>query len=346
MNIHDLARHLNISIGTVSRALNGRSDVSEKTRQRVLEAAKSLGYSPNQSGRSLRSGSTGMVGFMIIANRERAIRGESFFMTLFDGLQSALAANGTDLVIYYCGTDQQPDNYVRRIIERRLVDGLIISQTAKIDHRIDYLLDSGMPFIAFGRSDSGGEHSWVDLDFEGVARQSIDLLCARGHRRIAIATTADDVNFGHLYVDECRKSLAAHGVALDTEMVFRESMSEAGGYRIGERIIACRQRPTAVVVVENSMAIGLYTRLIEADIVPGRDIAIVGFDQSPTQGLHLKPTLTQFHVAMEPLGRWLGMHMLSLIEARQKGVAIPAAHKIWPLDLLQGDSSEVFITPA
>ena len=72
MNIHDLARHLNISIGTVSRALNGRSNVSEKTRQRVLEAAKSLGYSPNQSGRSLRSGSTGMVGFMIIANRERA----------------------------------------------------------------------------------------------------------------------------------------------------------------------------------------------------------------------------------------------------------------------------------
>ena len=346
MNIHDLARHLNISIGTVSRALNGRSDVSEKTRQRVLEAAKSLGYSPNQSGRSLRSGSTGMVGFMIIANRERAIRGESFFMTLFDGLQSALAANGTDLVIYYCGTDQQPDNYVRRIIERRLVDGLIISQTAKIDHRIDYLLDSGMPFIAFGRSDSGGEHSWVDLDFEGVARQSIDLLCARGHRRIAIATTADDVNFGHLYVEECRKSLAAHGIALDAEMIFRESMSEAGGYRVGERIVACPRPPTAVVVVENSMAIGLYTRLNEANLLPGRDIAIVGFDQSPTQGLRLKPSLTQFHVAMEPLGKWLGTHISRLIEAKQNGTVIPPAHKIWALDLVPGESSEMLVTEA
>ena len=109
MNIHDLARHLNVSIGTVSRALNGRTDVSDKTRQRVLDAAKAFGYSPNQSGRSLRSGTTGMVGFMIIANRERAIRGESFFMTLFDGLQASLAEQGLDLVIYYCGTDQHQD---------------------------------------------------------------------------------------------------------------------------------------------------------------------------------------------------------------------------------------------
>ena len=145
MNIHELAQHLDISIGTVSRALNGRTDVSDKTRQRVLDAAKAFGYSPNQSGRSLRSGTTGMVGFMIIANRERAVRGESFFMTLFDGLQASLAEKNLDLVIYYCGTDQHPDTYVRRIIERRLVDGLIISQTSKIDHRIDYLINTKIP---------------------------------------------------------------------------------------------------------------------------------------------------------------------------------------------------------
>lgn len=341
MNIHDLARHLNVSIGTVSRALNGRTDVSDKTRQRVLDAAKAFGYSPNQSGRSLRSGTTGMVGFMIIANRERAVRGESFFMTLFDGLQASLAERGLDLVIYYCGTDQHPDTYVRRIIERRLVDGLIISQTSKIDHRIDYLIDAKLPFIAFGRSDSGGGHSWVDLDFEGVAEQSIDLLFAQGHRRIAVATTSDDVNFSHLYVEFCRKSLAARGVHLDDELIISESMSEAGGYRIGEKILALSPRPSAVVVVENSMAIGLYTKLHEARVLPGRDIAVVGFDQSPTQGLFLRPSLTQFHVAMSPLGHWMGEHIMSLIDTKQNGTSVIAAQKIWPMDIVLGGSSQV-----
>ena len=343
MNIHDLARHLNVSIGTVSRALNDRSDVSAKTRQRVLDAAKEFGYAPNQSGRSLRSGTTGMVGFMIIANRERAIRGESFFMTLFDGLQASLAERGLDLVIYYCGTDQHPDAYVRKIIERRPVDGLIISQTAKIDPRIDHLISARMPFIAFGRSDSGGDHSWVDLDFEGVAEQSIDLLYKRGHRRIAVATTADDVNFSHIYIEECRKSLATRGMALDEALIIRESMSEAGGYRVGERLLACQPRPSAVMVVENSMAIGLYTRLHEAGVLPGRDIAVVGFDQSPTQGLFLRPSLTQFHVAMSPLGHWMGEHMYALIDAKQNGRTIPPAQKIWPMEIVPGGSSEMTI---
>jgi len=341
LNIHDLARHLNVSIGTVSRALNGRTDVSDKTRQRVLEAAKAFGYSPNQSGRSLRSGTTGMVGFMIIANRERAIRGESFFMTLFDGLQASLAEQGLDLVIYYCGTDQHQDTYVRRIIERRLVDGLIISQTSRIDHRIDYLINAKLPFIAFGRSDSGGDHSWLDLDFEGVAEQSIELLYSQGHRRIAVATTTDDVNFNHIYLNACRAALAARGLCLDDDLVFCESMSEAGGYRVGERILACTLRPSAVVIIENSMAIGLYTKLGEAAMMPGRDIAVVGFDQSPTQGLFLKPSLTQFSLSMSALGRWLGDHMVTLINAKQNNASVPFEHKIWPMDLVPGGSSDL-----
>lgn len=63
--IRQLAEHLDISIGTVSRALNGKPDVNEETRKRVLEAARSLGYVANQSGRALRKGSTGVIGFMM-----------------------------------------------------------------------------------------------------------------------------------------------------------------------------------------------------------------------------------------------------------------------------------------
>ena len=89
--IRHLAKHLNISIGTVSKALNGRHDVNEKTRKRVLAAAAKLGYAPNQSGRSLRQGSTNAVGFMIEFSPEAAANSDNFFVGLVEGAQSALA---------------------------------------------------------------------------------------------------------------------------------------------------------------------------------------------------------------------------------------------------------------
>ena len=288
MNIHELAKHLNISIGTVSRALNGKADVNAKTRQRVIEAAKKFGYSPNQSGRSLRQGSTGLVGFMVIINRERDTRGEAFFMSIFDGMQSYLAGRGLDLVVHFCGSDEDPLIYLRRIVERRLVDGIVISQMYRTDKRIDFLVQRKMPFIAFGRSHSSKEFSWMDLDFESVAEKAINHLYLLGHRRIAIATASNDINYGYVFIDACRSSLAKRGLTLADDLILKEPLTESGGYRVGERILAMEQRPTGVVLVDNTMAIGLYHIFQEAKIVPGRDISIVGFDQSPN-GEFLRP---------------------------------------------------------
>lgn len=346
MNIHDLAKHLNVSIGTVSRALNSRDDVSDETRRRVLAAAKRFGYSPNQSGRSLRRGATGMVGFMLIPDRARANAGEAFFMNVFDGLQSVLAKHSLDLVIYYCGADRDPETYAKRIVERGLVDGLIVSQTNRIDKRIDYLIRRKFPFIAFGRSRSGGEHSWIDLDFEGAAEQSIDLLYREGHRRIAVATSSDEVNFGYIFVDACRASLARRGAVLADELICREPMSEAGGYQLGDRLLACKDRPTAIVLVDSSMAIGLYTKLDEAGLAPGRDIAVVGFDLSPTYAQFLKPSLTQFRLSLVDLGRWLGEHMLTRIAAKKSGETAPLARKIWPMEIVLGGSTAMRLPTA
>jgi DNA-binding LacI/PurR family transcriptional regulator len=340
VNIHDLARHLNVSIGTVSRAFNGRSDVSAETRKRVLEAAEELGYSPNQSGRSLRQGATGIIGFMVATNRERAEKGEAFFMSVLDGLQSYLATRGFDLVVLLCSADQDPYAYLRRVVERRLADAVIISDTLRIDPRIDYLLKRKVPFVAFGRSGSGGDHPWLDLDFEGVAEQSIDLLVRNGHRKIAVATASNDINYGHLFEDACRASLGRRGIALADELVLREPLSEAGGFNVGERILAMAEAPSAILLVDNKMATGLYHKFNEAGVVPGRDISVIGFDDSP-QGAFLTPSLTRFRLSLGGLGNLggkLGEHLTAAMDAKAAGKRPPALHTIWPLELVPGAS--------
>ena len=176
IGIRDLARHLDISIGTVSRALNGKADVNPETRQRVREAAAKLGYSPNQSGRSLRRGQTDLVGVIVptrLANR-RLIN--PVFLSVLDGLRRYLSEHRLDLAIFLHGQDEELFGALRRLTERGLVDGLIISNTLRLDPRIDYLLAKRQPFVAFGRSLSGGDHAWVDPDFADAVKSG-DRLC-------------------------------------------------------------------------------------------------------------------------------------------------------------------------
>jgi DNA-binding LacI/PurR family transcriptional regulator len=338
LNIHDLARHLNVSIGTVSRALNGRADVNAKTRERVIEAARRLGYSPNQSGRSLRQGSTGLVGFMVITNREQETKGEAFFMQVFDGMQSYFYEHGFDLVVHFCGSYEDPLAHLRRNVERRLVDGIVISQTSRADPRIDYLVQRKVPFVAFGRSENTKAHSWIDLDFEGVAERAIDHLTKLGHTNIAIASSSNDVNYGHLFVRACRAALETRGLGLPEQNILRESLTEAGGYKIGERLLTLSRRPSAIVLVNNIMAIGLYHKLQDVGLVPGRDIAVVGFDETPTRDF-LKPSLTQFRISLTELGSWLAGQMSDMLEAKASGKRWKHFAKIWPLEMTIGDSS-------
>lgn len=338
MNIHDLAGHLKVSIGTISRALNGRPGVNEETRRRILAKALQLGYAPNQSGRSLRQGTTGLIGFMIVTNRERAYRGEAFFMSVLDGLQTFLSARNLELVVHLCGSDQDPEMHLRRVVERRLVDGLILSQTLRKDGRIAYLNSRKLPFMAFGRSEEPGRYSWLDLDFEGVAEQAVDHLISLGHRRIAVATAADNINFGHVFEAACIAALGRRNITIADGHILREALTEAGGYRLGEAILAMEDRPTAVVLVESTMAIGLYHKLQDAGLVPGKEISIVGFDNSPT-GDFLRPSLTQFRLSHHDLGRALGENIVNQLEAKAGNKKIRPVNTIWPMEMIVGQST-------
>lgn len=334
--IRRLAEHLNISIGTVSRALNGRPDVNEETRKRVLDAAAELGYVPNQSGRSLRSGATNAVGFMIESGNS-GDNGDNFFLGVVDGVQSVLARHHLDLVVLPCAAEQDPAQYVERIVARRLVDALIISATHRKDARIEFLERARIPFITLGRSATGGSYPWLDLDFFGVVNRAIDRLVAAGHRRIAAAIPSNDINLGFVYLDGYRAALARHGIPYDPGLVIRAASSEQGGYQVAHELLAMPERPSAVVLIYEQMAIGLYRRFSESDCRPGRDMAVVGFRESPLSRF-LSPTLTSFRLSLRDLGVALGESLLASMPAYAEIYPQGLVQRIWPMELVPGES--------
>jgi len=334
--IRALAEHLNISIGTVSRALNGRPDVNEETRKRVLDAAAALGYVPNQSGRSLRRGATNAVGFMIESGNS-ADNGDNFFLGVIDGVQSVLSRHHLDLVVLPCSTEEDPTEYVQRIVARRLVDALIISATHRKDTRIEFLNKAKIPFIALGRSGTRGTYPWIDLDFDGVANRAIDRLVAAGHRRIATGIPSNDINLGFVYLDGYRAALERHGIEYDPGLVIRAASSEQGGYQIAHEILAMRDRPTAVALIYEQLAIGLYRRFNEAGLRPGRDIAVIGFRESPLSRF-LSPTLTSFRLSLRDLGMALGESLLASMPAYAEIYPQGLVQRLWPMELVPGES--------
>jgi len=340
--IRHLAEHLGISIGTVSRALNGKPDVNEETRKRVLEAAAELSYVPNQSGRSLRQGTTNAVGFMIELNPETA-RSDNFFMGVFDGVQSLLQRHGLDLVVLPCPTGEDPLPYLQRFVARGAVDAMIISATQRVDPRIDLLQAAGMPFLTLGRSTSGQDYAWIDLDFEGVVNAGIDRLVAAGHRRIAMTVPRNEINLGFICLDAYKGALSRHGLRYEPELVLRSRWSERGGYEVADQLVALPERPTGLLLVYEMIAIGLYQRLGELGITPGRDLSVVAFRDEPILRL-LSPPVTCFQMSLHDLGVGIAEAVLAQMPAYRHLYPLGIVQKRWPLTLLPGQSDAPLAT--
>lgn len=332
-----LAKELGISTGTVSRALNGKADVSDTTRTRVLEAARRLGYAPNQAARALAQGQTGAVGFMIALDQETAASSDYFFMGVFDGVQAVLAEQGLDLLVMPCPTGTDPYSYLERIVRRGAVDGMILAAMQRDDPRVGLLQAAEIPFVTLGRSARDCDYSWIDLDFEGTATVALDRLIARGHRRIAVTVPWGNVNFGYIFLETYRRVLARHGIDFDPALVIETRRTEAAGYEAADRMLAMESPPTAVLLIYEVTAIGIYRRLFEAGLRPGEDLAVIGFRDEPSIRF-LMPPLTCFGLNLRDLGKALGSALLAQVPRFQSQFPQGRVQTAIRLDLKPGES--------
>jgi DNA-binding LacI/PurR family transcriptional regulator len=335
--ISKLAQELGLSTGTISRALNGKPDVHEKTRRRVLDAARQLGYEPNQAARALARGRTQSVGFMMDLDPQAAASGDSFFMGVFDGVHSVLMEHGLDLHVLPCPSRQDRFAYLDRLVARRVVDAMILSNTGTADPRVGLLQAAGIPFVTFGRTKSPKGFSWVDLDFEGVAESAVERLVSLGHRRIALTVPFGDLNFGVVFKTAYRKALEKRGIAFDPALVFSTGLGDEDGYYLVDELLGGGPPVTAVILIFEAAAIGMYRRLSELGLKPGEDLSIIGLrDELAVR--NLAPRLTCFDVPLHDIGVALSEALLAQMGLRSSSGRSPFVHLRVPLGLRPGGS--------
>jgi DNA-binding LacI/PurR family transcriptional regulator len=339
MDIRSLAAHLGLSIGTVSRALNDRKDVSPVTRQRVLEAAATVGYTPNQSGRTLRIGRTATVGFMLTLEHDSALHGDPFFMALLEGVQAGLFEHDLDLVILLARKGEDGETFLRRHIARGTVDGWLLSGTQHDDARIALLLERRIPFVALGRTASASDYAWIDLDFEGVVAQAMALLIANGHRRIALVAPPATINNSHIVAAHYRAALAEAGLPVDEDLIHRGDSDEHDGEAATRELMALEPPPTALLLMGETAPVGAYRALRRLGREPGRDIAVIGLRDNPTCQA-LSPDLTCFTLDLNALGLTLAQELVAILAQQDAGTHVPLQLR-WPMELRMRQSHKV-----
>ena len=327
--IRALADYLDLSVGTVSRALNDRPDVNKETRSRVLKAAQEIGYVPNQAGRSLRLGKTGIIGFFVNSSEMLASSSGQFFVSIIDGMQTELSSFNIDIVVFPVSRDEDSVGYLERIARRHIVDGVVIAETRPEDPRIEFLEAARIPFITFGRSEIAGDYNWLDFDFEGAAGMSVDRLVRAGHTNIGIAATNEDRNYVNLTIEGFQRALARHGLSCPPHKIFRCDPSESAGLDVGYQLLKGKDQTTAMVSTHPQIIGGIYTAFESVGRIPGRDIECACVLRCGVEKVRDVP-LIGLDAELDGLGATLANMLLSRLPGFKTSHAEFRRNILWP----------------
>lgn len=301
---HDVARAAGVSQSTVSRALRSPDSVSPQLRDRVLAAARSLGYTPSEIGRSLVTQSTKTIG-MVVTDL-----GNPFYPFLISPLHDELSKLGYRMLLL---TDDDSPDSPQRLVDRS-IDGAVLTTTT-LDSSLPHELDaSGLPFVFLAReSDVVAADAAVVDNTLGASILAAEIL-RLGHRRIGAILGPQNTSTGRDRRRGLRVTLAAAGISLD-ELPIREGPFVAETGHEALHALMQSDSPTVVICGNDSIAIGALNAAHGMGLsVPG-DVSIVGFDDLPIAGWELVQ-LTTVRQPMDEMARVAGRTLVARIEGR------------------------------
>ncbi|MCE6992329.1 LacI family DNA-binding transcriptional regulator [Dyadobacter sp. CY323] len=285
VTIKDIARTLNISVATVSRALRDTYDVSDNTRKLVLAAAEKMNYRPNFNATGLVKRTTHKIAVIIpsITNY--------YFSTVITGIQSFAASNGYQVILYL--TNDSPEWEARTVKELSLssIDGVlacVTSNTNNFEH-FQELIDAGLPVILFDRLVQSLKTSTVMQDDYNGACIATEHLIANGYHRIAHITGPAKLSLTEIrlkgFLDTLKRfNLNSHGVQ-------HSGFSKEDGENDLNAIWCDTNPPDAIFAVNDRKAVGAIIGLQKKGIEIGRQVGVVGFTNDPISEI-IKPALT------------------------------------------------------
>jgi LacI family transcriptional regulator len=325
VTLKQLAASLGLSITTVSRALNGYSDVAPPTRDRILAAAKSLGYAPNVSAQRLITGRLYAIGFVLPLPAGRFA--DPFLFELMIGLGEVLRSRSLDLVVSAGEPGSDELATYQRLVRGRRVDGLVLARTRVDDERIAFLRESGTAFVTHGRWQGPMDFDHMDCDNRLGGRLAAELLLGLGYRDLLMINAPRKFNFA-VEREAGFESLATAADARLDVLEAQDAMEEEGE-RVMHEALAQALPVTAVFCATDRLAVGAMKAARDAGLRVGADLSVVGYDDIPLSRF-AEPALTTVRQPMRHAGRRLAEILLMRLADPDR----PVSAELWQPELV------------
>lgn len=312
VTLKHIADALGVSTMTVSRALNNRSNVDEKTRERVLEKAKSMGYTPNHVAKSLVSSKTYTIGVVIPEITH------AFFPEVVRGIEEVTNTSDYQLFLTNANEQFEREKNAIRALKAKRVDGMLISSSQTVDEYSFYkeLINSKTKVVFFDRCIENIGASCVSVNDRMSSLQITEhLINSHNYTKIAHLSGPQNVSIGKERFQGYLDALRKHGISVTEKWIVEGGFQEESGYQAMKSLLSLPkdEYPEAVVSVNDPSAIGAIQAIKEHGLSIPKDIAIVGFTDDIRAPL-LETPLTTIHQPAYKVGRRAAEKLLKTID--------------------------------
>ncbi len=290
VTIVDLAKHLGISVATVSRALNDKSEISQHTRKTVLEAATLLDYKPNLLAQSLNKGKTNTIG-VVIPNVELP-----FFATALAKMQQVALGNGYRIIVCHSSESEEIEVLNTETLIACRVDGILLShakETNSFEH-IKHVIDKGIAIVNFDRVCNEIDTAKViHEDFKG-SFDLVEHLIEQGCKKIGIMLGPEKFYISQIRLAGYKAALEKHGIELNENYIVYSEMNKNDGGRVFDYFMSLPYPPDGIFTMLSRNAIEMMVESKKRKIRIPQEIAFVGFGDDSLAEL-FEPSLTVFN---------------------------------------------------
>jgi DNA-binding LacI/PurR family transcriptional regulator len=301
VTIRDIAKIAGVSHSTVSRSLNDNDMIPEKTRDRIKEIAKELGFEFNYSARSLSTSKTGTIGLIFPLGFDDIATGP-FFNSMINGIRKQLAQTSYDTIIDFPKNPFTGESNIKKLINRRKVDGLLLVVQTLNEDEWRFILDSKIPtiFLHFRPPTSAaGKVEFVCTDNFSGGYLATEHLIQLGHKNILTFTGKEGYEFENRTMGY-KTVLADNNLEVDEKKIVFCDISYDAAYECVKSSIEMIKQSSAIFAQTDIMALGIMAALKDFGIRVPEDISVIGYDDIE-YGKYHTPKLTTIHQPAEKL---------------------------------------------
>lgn len=298
----EVAKAAGVSEATVSRVLNNVGPIAEKTRQKVLQAAKQLNYHPSAIAQRFARQKSGNIGVILPYVPKVHLFSTYYFSEILSGIGEAVKKHGYDLLLLFRSPEEQL-NYEIYFQTQKIDACIILGAKDDVNERtaLDKLKKADYPFCLVNQQFEDAEFHGIDADHIQGSYDVVKHLIAQGAQRIAFVNGPLHYSNSRDRLSGYKKALHEEGIKLDSSILFEGNYSHKSGYAFAKDI-ADISNLDAVFASNDRMAIGLMQGLKELGIIAGQQIALAGYDNSDTSKL-IDPQVTTVDVPFFEMGK-------------------------------------------